>query len=74
MRDGNATVVGVRRTGASAELKLRLGATEFPVEVSHRIPLHEAARFVPGCPVRVAVDGGVVLYPEPDQPPVATTA
>jgi iron(III) transport system ATP-binding protein len=71
--DGNATVVGVRRTGASAELKLRLGATEFPVEVSHRIPLHEAARFVPGCPVRVAVDGGVVLYPEPDQPPVTTT-
>ncbi|MFF2390550.1 ABC transporter ATP-binding protein [Agromyces sp. NPDC058104] len=72
--DGNATVVGVRRTGASAELRLRLGAAEFPVEVTHRVPLHEAGRFEPGCPVQVAVDGGVVLYPEGDQPPIAATA
>ncbi|MFE6967618.1 ABC transporter ATP-binding protein [Agromyces sp. NPDC057679] len=72
--DGNATVVGVRRTGASAELRLRLGAAEFPVEVTHRVPLHEAGRFEPGCPVQVAVDGGVVLYPEHDRPTAAPAA
>jgi iron(III) transport system ATP-binding protein len=72
--DGNATVVGVRRAGASAELRLRLGAADFPVEVTHRVPLHEAGRFAPGCPVRVDVDGGVVLYPEGDQPPTAAIA
>ena len=60
---GNATVVGMRPAGSTAELRLRLGAAEIPVEVTHRLPLHEASRFRPGSTVTVDVDGGVVLYP-----------
>ena len=61
---GNATVVGMRSAGSTAELRLRIGASEIPVEVTHRVPLHEAARFSTGSAVTVDVDGGVVLYPE----------
>ncbi|WP_411720249.1 ABC transporter ATP-binding protein [Mycetocola sp.] len=59
---GNATVVDVRSTGAGAELTLRLSAGEFSAEATHRVPLHAAARFEPGCQVHLTVDGGVVLY------------
>ena len=49
--------------GSTAELRLRLGASEIPVEVTNRLPLHEASRYRPGSTVTVDVDGCVVLYP-----------
>jgi iron(III) transport system ATP-binding protein len=64
---GNATVVDVRAMGASVELTLRLGAAGLPVEVAHRVPLHESGWFTTGCRVTVTVAGGVVLYPEAGQ-------
>ncbi|MET4638442.1 ABC transporter ATP-binding protein [Mycetocola sp. 2940] len=64
--DGNAIVVGIRSTGAGADLRLRFGNGESPTEATHRVPLHTASRFPAGCRVQVAVDGGVVLYPSDD--------
>lgn len=63
---GNATVVGIRSTGAGADLTLRFGDGEFLGQATHRVPLHAAARFPAGCRVHIAVDGGVVLYPRHD--------
>ncbi|HEU5223851.1 MAG TPA: ABC transporter ATP-binding protein [Candidatus Lumbricidophila sp.] len=73
---GNATVLAVKPAGSSAEVRLRIGVhtpagiaysadTEAGLEVVHKVPLHEAGRYVPGSAIDVAVDGGVVLYPTP---------
>ncbi|MET1020117.1 MAG: ABC transporter ATP-binding protein, partial [Microterricola sp.] len=41
---GNATVVGIRSTGAGADLTLRFHVGEQPAELTHHVPLHAAAR------------------------------
>lgn len=59
----NATVVGIRSTGAGAELTLRFGDGNSAVQAKHRVPLHAADAYETGCSVSVAVNGGIVLYP-----------
>lgn len=63
------TVVEVRRRGVSAEIVVRLGdgnapsSTASPAQITHRVPIRESHRFVPGRTAAVRVQGAAVLYP-----------
>lgn len=65
--DGSATVASSRSAGASIEVAIRVDNTPRGTLV-YRVPRRLASQFSTGSIVRVAVDGGVVLYPEPIEP------
>jgi iron(III) transport system ATP-binding protein len=58
----NGVVLALRPAGSTADLRLRVGHAAFETEFMYRVPQHRATAFAPGTPVRVIVDGGVVLY------------
>jgi iron(III) transport system ATP-binding protein len=58
----NGTVLEVRPAGSTADLRLRVGSDRLQTEFPYRVPQHRATAFAPGTPVRVVVEGGVVLY------------
>ncbi|MFH8249066.1 ABC transporter ATP-binding protein [Microbacterium sp. B2969] len=64
----NGTVIAVRPAGSTADLRLRVGSGEFEAEFMYRLAQHRSAAFAPGTPVRVVVEGGVVLYAGPGGP------